>query len=230
MEEFIARLHQYLDTYRLPEDLDTLCRRGFCGQINVNLMLCDVLKTYFNLTPYMANEITMYVTTPPLESIYLKKCCICDNVCSKVNGCIRTNGKECDGHYILIISKYNNDIINEAEDYVLDLTYKQMLIGVPYETESIPFIESIPSYVLLPYLHFLKYPEYHTGITPQMAERWDRNITQPCKFITNADCRVPGGRRVNKTRYSVKNKVHKKNKKRSKRRVNRHKQSYRKLI
>jgi hypothetical protein len=226
MEEFIERLNNYLtNEFRLPPRLSgSIACRGLCGEINVNLLLCKDFKRIFGLTKITNDDgIIMY----EVNGIYIKKCCICENQCTDDKPCILTRGSKCDGHYIVIISENNESTINE-NDYVLDYTYKQMLVPQKDEDVDIPFLNSLPTYLLLPYEQFLEYVQYINSLmlTDTHIIRWLDNITLPCKFIVNADCDAARRGRGRTIKSNKKSKLIS----RKRKRMNSHKKSKRLTI
>jgi hypothetical protein len=177
--------------------------RGYCGVINMDQILCKVLISELNLMEHINNDIIMYKY--PINNIYIKKCCICQNNCKNSNSCIKTSGVNCNGHYILIISTNDDTIVNN-DDYVLDYTYKQMLVSRNNENKYRTYLEQLPRYLLLKSNIFFSNifftfppPPFNNEISTnlynkilnfwsKMLDLWNKNITSPCKFIISCNC------------------------------------------
>ncbi len=174
-------------------------RRGLCGEINVNTffkkLISDRLVECLLITD-STREQTIDIYKYHDKELYFKRVCICDKPCSILSTCSRVKNKmACDGHHIVIVSNSSSVIIDESNDYVIDFTYKQMLFSRDNEDSHSDFITKLPGYLFLPFNEFINYPINISNFTQENINRWQANITNPCKFIisfTNSNiCLTP---------------------------------------
>jgi hypothetical protein len=186
---------------------DTKCtRRGLCGKLNIEKLYCKEIKKHFHGKEISGeNGIKMMHILHP-EEVFIKTCCICEF--KPTSTCISKKGEYCDGHYILIISKTDRDTIDHDNDYVLDVTYKQMLITRNQESQSISkqrFANSLPDVLLIEFREYENYVDKLQGDSKiGIKERWHENIKNPLKFIITKICpnKYHGkGRKTKKKRY-----------------------------
>ncbi len=162
-------------------------RRGFCGKININYFLKKLI-TDKHVKCILISDATRDQTVDIYQykekELYFKRVCICDKPCSESNKCSRIKNKqECDGHHIIIVSKNQSLIIDETNDYVIDFTYKQMLFSHLIEDSNAEFIARLPEYLFLPFNQFINYHQSNPEFKEENINRWQANITNPCKII-----------------------------------------------
>lgn len=162
-------------------------RRGFCGEININTFLKKLIADRHVkcvLIPDASRDQTVDIYQFKDKELYLKRVCICDKPCSASSKCSRIKNKqECDGHHIIILSKNKTLIIDETNDYVIDFTYKQMLFSHMIEDSNVEFIARLPEYLFLPFNQFINYYQSNPEFKEENINRWQANITFPCKII-----------------------------------------------
>ncbi len=162
----------------LTEDI---CLRGFCGAINIDIILCPIL-----LTALEVKDKTVYPFFSDKYNCYIKRGCICENTCEQEvekgdKGCTHS-GKLCGGHHIIIISAHPMLIV-QANDYVLDFTYKQNLYTRnTYSSEIIKKeIKELPPFLFLPVIDYKKYSE---------KQIWQTEVASPCYIIRKDACGI----------------------------------------
>jgi hypothetical protein len=184
MEKF-EEIKNALDKYdkNVTATCSNITRRGLCGQINISTV-------FFNLKEDLGLvEINLERTRQDLpnqiidiyklgDSTYIKRLCICDNICGD-NKCTQYKDRShCDGHHVIIVSPRKDTEIDVNNDYVIDFTYKQMLVSLSEEDikENKIKLASLPNYLFIKLNDYIHYSSSH---------RWIENITKPCKNIVN---------------------------------------------
>jgi hypothetical protein len=184
MENF-TKINKLLDNY--DKDVMKICsdisRRGFCGKINISNIFTNLIRDLkleqIDLERTRKDMPNQIIDIQKMDdTTYIKRLCICDKECGD-NNCDKYKDKlHCDGHHVIIVSSRNDTEIDVNTDYVIDFTYKQMLIS-PSEEEIKKKIDEI---AVLPNYLFMKLNDY---IHYSSSDRWKENITKPCKNIVN---------------------------------------------
>ena len=186
MDSVIKYINPYLQNYNTkiirekicPELENQVSRRGCCGLINLQTILPYLIrdlhleKKDIN-SRYVDQLYDIYYS--PTNNFYIKRLCVCDGNC--LSKCGKNKNKlNCDGHHAIIISLNDSLDIDEVNDYVIDFTYKQMIYSKAEEDENMEKMIKMPDYLFVPYLEYLNY---------STTTRWTKNISEPCKFISN---------------------------------------------
>ena len=183
--ENLGKIKNLLDRYdkNVMATCSNITRRGFCGQINISTvfsnLITDLKLEQINLERTRQNLPNQIIDIQRLDdTTFIKRLCICDKICGD-NNCAKYKDKlNCDGHHVIIVSSRKDTEIDVNKDYVIDFTYKQMLVS-PYEEdikENKIKLASLPNYL------FMKLNDY---IHYSASQRWIENITNPCKNIVN---------------------------------------------
>lgn len=183
--ENLEKIKKLLDTYdkNVMATCSNITRRGFCGQINISTvfsnLITDLKLEQINLERTRQDLPNQIIDIQRLDdTTYIKRLCICDKVCGD-NNCAKYKDKlHCDGHHVIIVSPRKDTEIDVNNDYVIDFTYKQMLVSPSEEDikENKIKMISLPNYL------FMKLNDY---IHYSASQRWIENITNPCKNIVN---------------------------------------------
>ena len=179
MEKIEELLKKY-DTEILKNPYIECSRRGYCGHINITSVFNYLIKD-LELTEHIIyrkdsnQQIDVYKNIN--NNIFVKRLCICASPCGN-NNCSKLKIRnECNGHHVILVSDTASIDVKES-DYIIDLTYKQMLY-TRLEEENPDILQRMKS---LPNYLFLKVSDY---MTYSSSDRWKENITQPCHFIIN---------------------------------------------
>ena len=181
LETIKNALDEYDKIVMYDSNITTITRRGFCGYINIGTVFTNLTKDLvkINLERTKQDLSNQIIDIYKLgDSTYIKRLCICGDECGN-NNCTRKKDKtHCDGHHVIIVSPRKDTEIDENNDYVIDFTYKQMLVNL--DQEDIEFnkniLESLPNYLFIKLYDYINYSE---------CKRWIDNITKPCKIIVN---------------------------------------------
>jgi len=181
----LERIKKLLDIYdkKATEICKSITRRGFCEQININIVFPNLKKDLkleeINLERTRTDLPNQVVDIQKLDdTTYIKRLCICDKICGD-DKCTKYKDKlNCDGHHVIVVSPRKDTEIDVNQDYVIDFTYKQMLIGPSEDDieENKIRLAALPNYL------FMKLNDY---INYSTIPRWIENITKPCKNIVN---------------------------------------------
>jgi hypothetical protein len=181
-----------------------ITRRGFCGQINIDIVFPNLIRDL-----HLEKIDIILRSSKPLDlvdiykynDLYIKRLCICDTLCGE-SLCSKNKIKNtCDGHHTIVISSSPDLNINDETDYVIDFTYKQMLINHDDEENIVKLaeIEKLPKYLFMKLKDYLKY---------STVQRWQDNITNPCRFIINnyneIKAEIKGGYYIKYLKYKQK--------------------------
>jgi hypothetical protein len=174
-------------------------RRGFCGQVNIDTFFMGLIDEHILKCVYVkiGNGIDVYKYND--HEIYFKRACICDGACDGRSKCVtKRNVDNCDGHHIIIVSPNPYPEIDESTDYVIDLTYKQMLFTTIDDENSnrINAMRELPDWLFVSFNTYVNFPfadplDGFFGATfshvdvDAIKHRWNVNITVPCKFVTS---------------------------------------------
>jgi hypothetical protein len=186
MEPYLEEIESHIIRYNLKaKDICgfQISRRGFCGQVNLNTFIDGMQQEGLIIPEYIKrvgkSDFKMYKYNSSGVNIYFKRVCICDDPCSSNSKCvINKNKNTCDNHHVILISLTSSLEIDREFDYIIDMTYKQMIYPHYQDEEKRSEYKSLPDYL------FMKLTDYENY---KKTEKWVRYINDTCKFIVNFD-------------------------------------------